>query len=115
RVLYEIAQLLQKTVRASDAIVRYGGDEFLVVLLETDRREATVVARRLEKECSVWLKEFHRKHGRVKLSISIGLACWTPESKKEIEAVLDEADQFMYRRKRRKRHRAQTKARKRSR
>ncbi|MBI1744655.1 diguanylate cyclase [Candidatus Acetothermia bacterium] len=115
RVLYEIAQLLQKTVRASDAIVRYGGDEFLVVLLETDRREATVVARRLEKECSVWLKEFQRKHGRVKLSISVGLACWTPESKKEIEAVLDEADQFMYRRKRRKRHRAQTKARKRSR
>ena len=78
RVLYEIAQLLQKTVRASDTIVRYGGDEFLVVLLETERREATAVARRLEKECSVWLKEFQRKQRRVKLSISVGLACWTP-------------------------------------
>jgi diguanylate cyclase (GGDEF)-like protein len=101
RFLKEFAQFLQEKVRASDAVIRYGGDEFLIVLLETDEREAANVAKRLEEMCERWLKTVRKR--KVKISLSIGLAVWTPKSKKTIDAVLDEADQFMYRRKRSKR------------
>jgi diguanylate cyclase (GGDEF)-like protein len=100
QVLREIAQILRRAVRASDTVIRYGGDEFLVVLLKAAQPDAERVAHRLEERCEAWLQEFQRRHGKLRLSISIGLALWTPESQKEISAVLDEADQFMYRRKR---------------
>ncbi len=47
RVLVEVAAVLKRAVRDGDWVGKYGGDEFLVVLPETDRRGGLVVARRL--------------------------------------------------------------------
>jgi diguanylate cyclase (GGDEF)-like protein len=47
RVLVHVAELIRTTLRASDVTARYGGDEFAVVMPETDAEEAAVVARRV--------------------------------------------------------------------
>ncbi len=104
RFLQEFARCLQSQLRSSDSIIRYGGDEFLVVLQKTGQDEAKIVSRRVDKACTAWLKKFHRSHDHsLAISLSSGLAVWTPQTKKEINSVLEEADQFMYRRKRKKR------------
>ncbi len=96
RVLRRAAQHFQRAVRACDAVIRYGGDEFLIVLPETDRAEALRVCKRLEDEIERldWGVDARPR-------IRAGLAVWEPESERPFEAVLEEADTWMYRHKRR--------------
>jgi diguanylate cyclase (GGDEF)-like protein len=47
RVLVHVAERVRSTLRASDVPARYGGDEFAVILPETDRAEAALVAERI--------------------------------------------------------------------
>lgn len=48
-VIAEIATLLKTSVRGSDAVFRYGGDEFLVILSDTDKRGSEIVVDRISK------------------------------------------------------------------
>jgi diguanylate cyclase (GGDEF)-like protein/PAS domain S-box-containing protein len=96
-VLRSVAEMLCRCVRDSDAVVRYGGDEFLVLLIETNG-EAEVVRDRIHAEVSrkgqmSFLSEFP-------ITVAIGAAHWDPESGESIERVLNQADQAMYEEKR---------------
>jgi len=53
-VLSEIAWILKSSVRASDAVVRYGGDEFLIILADTNAEGAETVTRRIHGKISEW-------------------------------------------------------------
>jgi diguanylate cyclase (GGDEF)-like protein len=57
RILQEVAALLQKTFRTSDIISRYGGDEFLVLLVDVDQEKAVHAVKRLQHEVEVWNRE----------------------------------------------------------
>jgi len=98
-VLKKVAQVLQESVRESDLLFRYGGDEFVIVLPETDGA-ARRVAARLRKRLANWTK----KQGvdDVGLGLSIGVARWTPEKPLSAEDLLRRADAALYRAKRRK-------------
>lgn len=98
-VLKKVAQVLQESVRGSDLLFRYGGDEFVIVLPETDGA-ARRVAARLRKRLAKWAK----KQGldEVGLGLSIGVARWTPEKPLSVEDLLRRADAALYRAKRRK-------------
>lgn len=70
-VLKAVADVLAAQVRSTDLLVRMGGDEFLLVLDDTDRSNAQILAERLVNrvdELEVWANE------QTKLGISIGLA-----------------------------------------
>lgn len=54
RILQEVAALLHKTFRASDIISRYGGDEFLVLLVDVDQEKAAYAVKRLQHEVETW-------------------------------------------------------------
>ena len=54
RVLREVARLMLETFRASDTIVRYGGDEFLVVMLGTTEEWVMCAVSRLRKRMEEW-------------------------------------------------------------
>lgn len=97
RILRESAQLFQQNVREGDIVVRYGGDEFLILLPYTSREEAERIGQRL-KEC---LSE-HDFQVPERIAIEIGVAEWDPRSPKRFEEILEEADRWMYRARRRK-------------
>ena len=53
-VLSEVAGLLRNSTRGSDAVVRYGGDEFLIILADTSKRNADVVVQRIHDYLERW-------------------------------------------------------------
>ncbi len=91
-VIAEIAALLQGAVRGSDSVVRYGGDEFLVILADSALEGAQVAVNRVAKSVEDWNRGGHLKD--FELSLSVGLAEWTPG--KSLDDVLSEADTKMY-------------------
>ena len=91
-VIAEIAALLQGSVRGSDSVVRYGGDEFLVILADATLEGAEVAVGRIAKYVEDWNRAGHLDD--FELSLSIGLAEWSPG--KTLDDVLSEADTKMY-------------------
>jgi diguanylate cyclase (GGDEF)-like protein len=97
-VLKEVAVLLRESVREADIVVRYGGDEFVIVLLETDG-ESEIVKQRIVKKIALR----NKKNGRFDfpVTLSIGSTYWDPQDFKSVEEVLNEADRHMYEEKKR--------------
>lgn len=98
RVLQEIGALLQQHTRQSDIAVRYGGDEFVLLLPQTNLNQAQRLMRRIDR--------LMRDLGRfldipVPVSVSYGLAEVGPGER--LEEALVRADKAMYRRKFRRR------------
>jgi len=94
-VLAEIASLLKSSVRGSDAVVRYGGDEFLLILADTSPAGAHKVVERTQAYIADWNRAGHLE--RFQLSLSIGVTEWTDG--KTLDECLDAADRHMYARK----------------
>jgi diguanylate cyclase (GGDEF)-like protein len=91
-VLSEIAGLLKNSVRGSDAVVRYGGDEFLVILADTPRDTAFRVVERTKAYLRDWNQARHLDGFEV--TLSIGVAEWSDGQ--SLDEVLDNADRQMY-------------------
>jgi diguanylate cyclase (GGDEF)-like protein len=91
-VLAEIATLLKSSVRGSDAVVRYGGDEFVLILADTDTVGVACVVERIDSNVHGWNQQ--RQLENFDLSLSIGSAEWVEG--KTLDEVLDVADQNMY-------------------
>jgi len=91
-VLVEIAGLLRNAIRGCDAVIRYGGDEFLTIVSDASAAEARKVVDRMHFSVSEWNKGAHLE-GRT-ISLSIGVAEWSEG--KTIDEVLDLADRDMY-------------------
>ncbi|MEE8256848.1 MAG: GGDEF domain-containing protein [Acidobacteriota bacterium] len=70
-VLAEVASILRSCVRGSDYIIRYGGDEFLLVLPETDLGGAAIVKQRIYQQLDDWHQ--NNRVGDIKVSLSLGI------------------------------------------
>ncbi len=94
RVLVEAGVLLRACVRETDTVVRYGGDEFVVLLVETRAEEALFVAERMRTRIAA--HTFGRELGlEIRLTISIGIAAF-PDHASTKQHLLSLADQAMY-------------------
>ena len=92
-MLQAVASLLNSALRECDLVVRYGGDEFLVVLLETNGESSLVKDRILD---AVKAREGTTELVPFPVTLSIGCAHWNPESDQTVESVLSKADARMY-------------------
>ena len=93
--LRKLSQLLSGCVRQVDTLARYGGDEFTILLVDTDHNAAAHVAERIRHIVEDAVFEVGRE-ARLKLTVSIGVAT-CPEHATTREALLDAADKAMYR------------------
>ena len=95
-VLRQIAQLVQTRIRNSDMIVRFGGDEFLLVLPDTDDAGVYLLASRLKDS----LREWGRRSGMTEFALrfAIGVARYSPD--RPVDEILKLAEQRMYQDKR---------------
>lgn len=93
-VLREITQILKANLREVDLVSRYGGEEFSIVLPETDRDQALAVAERIRT--SVENYTFKAYDETLRTSISIGLAVF-PNGGDNPGKLIDSADQALYR------------------
>ncbi len=102
QTIRKVGRLIKDNVRDCDYVVRYGGDEFLVMMTDLDGCSAPAnietIMRRIKVACQNWFDS--KKSFPKSISISIGAACWNPESDQTIDEVLHEADEWMYSEKR---------------
>lgn len=92
--LVEVGHLLRACVRLTDTAVRYGGDEFVVVLPGTTRRDASKVARRIQQRVAA--EAFLSGRGvEVRLTVSVGVATLTRPTHAAAD-VIRTADEAMY-------------------
>ena len=98
-VLKEFARRLQSNVRGIDLACRYGGEEFVVVMPDTDQSFAYMVAERLRQEVAEQPFDVNTEEGRLNVTISIGIT--TNEATAiGAQAMLKAADQALYQAKR---------------
>jgi len=93
-VLQAIAAVLQRSVRANDALYRYGGEEFLLVFNSASLAQAQVLAERVRNN----IEQFALQPDGTALppvTISIGLAA-KPTHAADLEPLIDLADRAMY-------------------
>jgi diguanylate cyclase (GGDEF)-like protein len=95
-VLAEIAGILKASTRGSDAAVRYGGDEFLILLADTTAVGAEIVIQRINTRLDDWNGCHHLEDFQI--SLSIGVSEW--HDGETLDEVLDAADRKMYESKR---------------
>ena len=91
-VLAEIAGVLRTSIRGCDAVIRYGGDEFLTIVADASGAEAGKVVERMGVYLAEWNKCSHLENCAV--TLSIGVAEW--HDGQTLDEVLDLADQDMY-------------------
>src|ERR1700734_4118559 len=95
-VLREFAVRVRKSIRGIDLACRYGGEEFVIVMPETDLHVAGMVAERLRRSIASEPFAVNKGAKRIEVTISIGLS--TLEIKGEAVAdVLKRADTALYR------------------
>ncbi|WP_201353557.1 GGDEF domain-containing protein [Hydrogenimonas urashimensis] len=87
--------IIQDHIRASDIAVRYGGEEFLVLLHESTREGAVKVAETIRKDFSK--RTIYAKKERIKKTISIGISFYPESSAISLREAIKHADIALYR------------------
>jgi len=76
-------------VRDTDVVCRYGGEEFGIVLPQTDLNGAKILAQRIQKKIAD--HEFEKGSNIVRLTVSIGIASYTPATDTKFDILIKRA------------------------
>ena len=93
-ILKEVAKTIKESIRQIDLLGRYGGDEFCVILIETDKEGAGFAAERMRQ--AVEGKQIRVYDEDLKITISIGIST-LPGDGRDAAALIEEADEALYR------------------
>ncbi len=97
-VLIKFAQIVSSNIRKTDIPARFGGEEFVVLLPNTDSQSAWKIAERIRETFERELFEFGKN--TFKITVSAGVATCKPEDDCSLECLLAMADSALYEAKR---------------
>ncbi len=98
KVLKTVAQIIKESMRRPDTVARFGGEEFVMLLPNTDHPGAAIVAERLrERIANMTLQS---GSSAIKVTISIGVVCFPATPAPGIDDFLRLADEALYEAKR---------------
>ena len=93
KVLVKIAQIIKDSARREDLISRYGGEEFAIVLAETDKEGTKVVAERIKSQVE---EEIFQLDGeKANATVSIGISFF-PDDTEDLMELIDLSDKALY-------------------
>ncbi len=96
KMLVEMAKILRMCSREEDIVARTGGDEFYILLPQTEVQEARAIFERINSTCEEYINKMDRESYFA--SIALGYATKT-HAEEPIGRILRDAEEFMYRRK----------------
>lgn len=102
RLLQHLIRKVVDQLRQTDVVARFGGDEFIALLPETDRAGAMQTAERIRR--SVEASSFDVRGKEVQITVSLGLASY-PHDGADVDMIVGKADKALYRAKRTGRNR----------
>jgi diguanylate cyclase (GGDEF)-like protein len=79
------AKILKSSVRSVDMVCRYGGEEFIIILPQTDKSAAQIIAERVRVQIGLYLPT----------TVSIGVSTF-PDDSRETEQLIKKADNALY-------------------
>lgn len=92
--LIHFTRIVRDSLRETDLLARLGGDEFCVLIPDTSAEMAHALGRRIART----VRDTPLLHGgeAIRLSCSIGIAAWSPETSAQPDAALSRADDALY-------------------
>ncbi len=93
-VLARVADVIRQTVRKTDIAARYGGEEIVVLLPNTDMRAAGNLAEKIRNDIETTVLMFEQE--TIHVTVSMGIAC-SHEPSADFKHVLEAADKALYR------------------
>lgn len=94
RVIRRLAQVARNAVRKGDLLVRYGGEEFFVVLPGADIDDAATISERIRHMCEEAV--CHEQGRQIRFTVSLGYASYPDHGGESPESLLRAADQALY-------------------
>ena len=104
KVLRKVAETISSNTRPYDDAIRYGGEEFLLILYRTQRKNTLMIAERIRKKIEQITFD---KHPEVKITISIGLTFFDTKKGDSLDEQIENADRALYRAKRKGKNRVE--------
>jgi diguanylate cyclase (GGDEF)-like protein len=93
-VIKTVAKVLKSNVRGTDLVARYGGDEFAVMLIETNPKSALEAVEKLRH--AIGTHAFQWQKTQLSVSVSIGLTTAPGPGIQEVPDLIDAADKALY-------------------
>jgi two-component system cell cycle response regulator len=102
KVLIEVGATLQRTIRVTDMVGRYGGEEFMVILPQTKGPDARIAGERLRRAVATRPRESPELP---EVTISVGIAAMEQQTAASVDELMRQADVALYKAKERGRNR----------
>ncbi|PKM73614.1 MAG: hypothetical protein CVU91_04845 [Firmicutes bacterium HGW-Firmicutes-16] len=96
KLLIVVAKILMSCVRPEDIVARIGGDEFCILLPQTDTQIAKATVERIKNACEQYVNRTDKETYYASISLGYGTKYYAEES---FDKVMKSAEEFMYRRK----------------
>lgn len=96
-ILKKTAKTMLGSIRNIDTLARFGGEEFSIILPETDLNQGVLCAERVRKAVEEEIFYGEEKQPNGKLTVSIGVAALLDDNNKQLDTLLYRADKALYR------------------